>query len=326
MSGRPLPAGLRIIVAMDVLADVLRAMRSGLPRAARTDVRAPWGLRFPEINGVSFHVLVRGSCWLLPVGQLSEPTQLFPGDLVLVRDGSIHALADDPTSKLRDFEPVLDDPRSPIARVRLDGPGAEALLLCGGYQLGRGRTHPLLTELPEVLYLPERYGKHRSLKETVGLLGAELEDPRPGGGGIVPALVDALLLYILRAWFDDQPSEPHGWANALRDPAISAALASIHADPARRWTLQELSATARLGRSAFAQRFVSLVGVPPLTYLTWWRMTLAERRLRDSNDPLDVIGREIGYTSEFAFAKAFKREFTLPPGRYRQTLTGTQRS
>ncbi|MET9318288.1 AraC family transcriptional regulator [Kribbella sp. NPDC003505] len=310
---------------MDVLADVLHAMRSGLPRAARTDVRAPWGLRFPEINGASFHIVVRGSCWLLPIGHQPEPRQLFPGDLVLVRNGSVHALADDPASRLTDFEPLLDNPRSPIARVILDGPGAESLLLCGGYEFGRGRPHPLLTELPEVLCLPERSGKHHGLKATIELLGAELEDPRPGGGGIVPALVDALLLYILRAWLDDQPTETHSWANAFRDPAVSAALASMHADPGRRWTLQDLSATANLGRSAFAQRFASLVGVPPLTYLTWWRMTLAERRLRDSNVPLSIIGRELGYTSEFAFAKAFKRDFTLPPGRYRQTLTGTGR-
>jgi AraC-like DNA-binding protein len=180
-----------------------------------------------------------------------------------------------------------------------------------------------LNELPEVVHLPARHGMHRSLKATIDLLGAELEDPRPGSGGIVPALVDALLLYILRAWLDDQPSQPQGWAGAFRDPAISNALAAIHADPARRWTLRALSATAQLGRSTFAERFASLVGVPPLAYLTWWRMTLAERRLRDSDDPLDVIGREIGYTSEFAFAKAFKREFSLPPGRYRQTLTST---
>ncbi|MEN3269876.1 AraC family transcriptional regulator [Pseudonocardia sp.] len=306
---------------VDVLADALAAMRTGLPRSARTEVHAPWGLRFPQIDGVAFHVVVRGTCWLLPTSDRPGPTQLFPGDLVLVRDGSAHALADHPAAPLSDFNPVLDDPASPVGKVEIAGPGAATLLLCGAYQLGRGRAHPLMAELPDVVYLPARPGRHAGLKAAIDLLGAELEDPRPGGDGIVPSLVDAMLLYILRAWLDDLSAEPHGWASALLDPAVGSALAAVHAHPARRWTVRELSTTAGLSRSAFAQRFVALVGIPPLTYLTWWRMTLAERRLRDSGDPLDVIGRRIGYTSEFAFAKAFKREFGVPPGRYRQAVT-----
>jgi AraC-like DNA-binding protein len=314
-------AGLRVsIVVVDVLADALAAMRTGLPRSARTDVRAPWGLRFPEINGVAFHVVVRGTCWLLPASDRSNPTQLFPGDLVLMRDGTAHALADDPATPLTDFDPVLDDATSPIGQVEVNGPGAATLLLCGAYQLGRGRAHPLMDELPEIVYLPARPGRHAGLRAAIELLGAELDKPRPGGDGIVPALVDAMLLYILRAWLDDHAAAPSGWASALLDPALSSALAALHAHPSRRWTVQDLSAAAGLSRSAFAQRFVTLVGTPPLTYLTWWRMTVAERLLRNSADPLDVIGRQVGYVSEFAFAKAFKREFGVPPGRYRHAL------
>ncbi|MEU4287649.1 AraC family transcriptional regulator [Kribbella sp. NPDC026596] len=308
---------------MDVLADALAAMRAGLPRSARTDVRAPWGLRFPEINGMSFHVVVRGSCWLLPTGDRSQPTQLFPGDLVLLRDGSTHALADQPGTPLTDFDPVLSDPASPIGRVELDGPGAATLMLCGAYQLRRFRAHPLMAELPEVIYIPASRGAHPGLRAAIDLLGSELENARPGGAGIVPALVDAMLLYILRAWMDDHDSESHGWASALLDPAVGGALAAIHSDPARRWTVQDLSATVGLARSTFAERFVRLVGTPPLTYLTWWRMTIAERRLRHSSDPLDVLAREVGYASEFAFAKAFKRELGVAPGQYRRAVAPT---
>ncbi|HEU4949099.1 MAG TPA: AraC family transcriptional regulator [Kribbella sp.] len=310
---------------MDVLADALAAMRAGRPRSARTEVRAPWGLRFPEITGAAFHLVAQGTCWLLPAGDRAAPTQLFPGDVVLLRDGSAHALADDPGTPLADFRPELDDPTSPIGHVRLDGPGAAALLLCGAYQLGRDRPHPLMAELPEVMYLPAQAGRHSGLKATIDLLGAELEQRQPGGDGIVPALVDAMLLYILRAWVQRQAGEPRGWAHALMDPAVGRALAAIHAQPARPWTVQLLAATGGLSRSAFAQRFVALVGVPPLTYLTWWRMTTAERLLRDSDHRLDTVGRQIGYTSEFAFGKAFKREFGVSPGRYR-TGVASQRS
>ena len=306
--------------AMDVLADALAATRAGLPRSARTEVRAPWGLRFPEINGMSFHVVVRGSCWLLPVGDRSQPTQLFPGDVVLLRDGSMHALADQPGTPLTDFDPVLSDPASPIGRVELDGPGAATLMLCGAYQLRRFRAHPLTAELPEVMYIPARHGRHPGLRAAVDLLGSELEDARPGGAGIVPALVDAMLLYILRAWLEDQEADSRGWAGALLDPTVGGALAAVHADPARRWTVRDLSATVGLSRSTFAERFVALVGTPPLTYLTWWRMTIAEGRLRQSSDPLDVVARQVGYASEFAFAKAFKREFGTSPGQYRRTV------
>ena len=308
------------IGTVDVLADALAAMRVGLPRSARTEVRAPWDLRFPLIDGVAFHVVIHGTCWLSPIDDRSQAVQLFPGDLVMVRDGTEHALADDPATPLTDFDPELADPSSPIGRVELDGPGPATLMLCGAYQLGRGRAHPLWAELPDVVHVPARPARHVGLKAAIELLGAELETQRPGGDGIVPALVDAMLLYIVRAWLDEQTSLPVGWAGALLDPGIGGALAALHADPARRWTVRDLSATVGLSRSAFAERFTALVGSPPLTYLTWWRMTLAERRLRDSRDPLEVIGREIGYVSEYAFAKAFKREFGLAPGRYRHAV------
>jgi AraC-like DNA-binding protein len=137
---------------------------------------------------------------------------------------------------------------------------------------------------------------------------------------IVPALLDVLVLYILRAWFDEPAAHPPaaGWAAALRDPAVSAALSAIHRHPARPWTVAGLAARAGLSRAAFARRFAALVGQPPLAYLTWWRMTTAARLLRDSNAPLGAVAGRIGYTSEFAFAEAFKRAYGLAPGAYRR--------
>lgn len=151
------------------------------------------------------------------------------------------------------------------------------------------------------------------------LLGAELENPRIGSDGIVPALIDTLLLYILRAWLEDQPATAaDSWATALRDPAIAPALAAIHEDPAEQWTVEALAARAGLSRAAFARRFTALVGEPPLGYLTRWRMTAAARLLREGDVPLSTIAARTGYGSEFAFGKAFKREYGLAPGHYRR--------
>lgn len=301
---------------MDVLTDALAAMRAGQTRSARTEVRAPWGLRFPAVGGTTFHVLLWGRCWLLPPD--GEPVEMAAGDVTLLRHGNTVALADDPATPLRDFRPATWRTGQTIGRVDVEGNGERALLICGAYQLGRTRPHPLLAELPDLLLL--RAAETPGLARTVALLGEELEEARPGQDGVVPALVDAMLLLILRGWIERsaRAGAAPGWPGALTDAAIGGALARLHDDPGRAWTVAELGDRVGLSRSAFAQRFTALVGEPPLTYLTWWRMTVAGRLLRESDAPLSAVAKQVGYASEFAFAKAFKREFGIAPGRYRR--------
>ncbi len=302
-----------------MLADALQLMRTGDPGSARTEVHAPWGLRFRAITGATFHVVLEGGCWLL--SESAEPLALGSGDVVFLRRGSAHALADDPATPLVDFAPRQGEVPSTIGQVRVDGPGPRAVLLCGAYRLGNARPHPLMRELPDVVHLPARSYRHRALHHLIELIGDELHEPQPGRDGIVPALVDAMLLYILRAWIGRRTApgqSERGWAGALTDPAVGAALQDIHAAPARDWTVAELAARGGMSRSAFAHRFTTLVGEPPLTYLTWWRMTLAGRLLQESDAPLSAIAQRVGYTSEFAFAKAFKRQYGQAPGRYRR--------
>jgi AraC-like DNA-binding protein len=194
-------------------------------------------------------------------------------------------------------------------------------MLCGAYLLHRPRQHPLLNDLPYVIRVPARAGRHPQLRAAVDLLAHELEQAKPGSSAMLPALLDVLLLLILRAWFDDQAHNgaATGWAAALHDPAVAAALNAIHGEPGLQWTVAELGSRAGLSRAAFARRFTALVGQPPLAYLTWWRMTLAARLLRDPATPLAHVARQVGYTSEFAFAHAFKQEYGLPPGRFRRS-------
>jgi AraC-like DNA-binding protein len=298
---------------VDVLADVLAAVRTGQPRSVRTEVHAPWGLRFTGVAGAGFHVVLQGACWLLTPHR--PPLALTAGDVVFVRYRDVHALANDPATPLVETTPLQLAAAEPTGQFQLDGPGARTVLLCGAYLFAQIRSHPLLAALPEVIYLPAQLGKHPSLRAAVTLLGSEINTGEPGAAAVVPALNDALLIYILRAWLAEQPDS--GWAAALSDPIIAPALQSIHAEPRRAWTVAALGAQAGLSRAAFARRFTTLTGQPPLTYLTHWRMTLAARLLRDSDASLRAIGRQIGYDSPYAFAKAFKRWNGLAPGQYR---------
>ncbi|MEU6712328.1 AraC family transcriptional regulator [Nonomuraea sp. NPDC046802] len=299
---------------MDVLSDAITVMRAGRPHSNRHELRAPWGMRFTSADrGAGFHVVLQGSCWLLPPDG-APPVQLCVGDVVFLHGPGTHGLADSPTSPLADF-----DQRHQTAWP--SGDGALSVVLCGAYLLNGGRTHPLLSEIPPVVRLPARIGRHSSLRAVVDLLGDELERPRPGTGALVPALLDTLLLYMLRAWYAERADDPaaSGWTTALADPAITAAISAIHHAPERQWTVAELGARAGLSRAAFAGRFTALIGRPPLTYLTWWRMTIAARMLRESDTPVRVVARQTGYSSDVAFAAAFKREFGISPGRYRTT-------
>ncbi|MFG1826994.1 AraC family transcriptional regulator [Microbispora bryophytorum] len=309
---------------MDVLSDVVSTARTGLPHAALVTRSAPFGRWLPASQAAGFHVVLQGTCWLLPTE--TEPIALGPGDVAFLPRGSAHGLADTPSTPISDSSAPLTGIRYGDEEWPTDRRPA-AVMLCGAYLLDRSGPHPLLSELPEVVHLPARMGRHPELRAAVDLLGAELRlPPRPGADAALPTLLDLLLLYVLRSWFSEGRScddSRTGWVAALHDPSVAAALRAIHADPGRPWTVEELGRQARLSRAAFARRFTQLVGRPPLTYLTWWRLTTAARLLRSCDSPVSTIAQQVGYTSPYAFTHAFKRQYGTPPGAYRDRFTRT---
>jgi len=163
---------------VDVLADILAAMRVGSPVAAHTEAHAPWGLRFGHVTGAAFHVVLQGSCWLTPLPDDPtgfEPVQLGPGDVVLLGRGAAHAIVSAPGTPLTDFAPSRNSPSTPFGRVVLPGPGARSTIVCGAYRLQRHQPHPLLRDLPDVVHLSALPGRHSGLRAMVELLGDELE-------------------------------------------------------------------------------------------------------------------------------------------------------
>jgi len=304
---------------MDVLADVVSAMRTGPAFSGRTELSSPWGLRFTQAVGAQFHVVIHGSCWLLPPDE-GPPLALAPGDVVLLPQGLPHAIADHPQTPLIDMPALFTDGAIFPSGHTAEGTGARSVVLCGVYQWNRERPHPMFRGLPPVLHLPAKPGAHYALHTVVTLLREEIEAHRPGSTAVVPALVDTLFVLILRSWLDEQSTHPEQrrWSQALSDTVVRHALEVMHADPGRGWTVAELATAVGLSRAAFARRFTTAVGEPPLNYLTRWRMTTAARLLRTDSAPVASIAQQVGYTSEFAFAKAFKRDYGIAPGHYRR--------
>ncbi|MGW7386687.1 AraC family transcriptional regulator [Streptomyces sp. NPDC054794] len=298
---------------MDVVSDAISAVRAGRPSSNRLRVSGKWCVRLAPYEGAGFHVVLGGGCRLLPDGG-GEPVALGTGDVVLLPHGAGHVLADGPVGAAElgravPFEEVRE------ADVRAAGSGPAVELLCGKYRLDRSRTHPLMAELPEVVHLPNRFGAHPELRSAVDLLARELTGSRPGAALALPSLLDLLLIYLVRAWMTE--AEAGAWPAVLADPVTTAALRALHAAPAAPWTNARLATEAGVSRATLARRFTTLVGRPPMAYLTWWRLTLAATRLRTSDAPLATVARETGYATPYALSHAFSREFGVTPGKYR---------
>src|SRR3954447_14070182 len=302
---------------MDVLAEILAVAGVRGTVAARVDAAEPWGLHLDRVAGAAFHAITSGVAWLRAPGQ--DPVHLVPGDVVLLATGAAHGLASTPEADLEPFDHVAAEQAFEGRGVMQVGTGeARTRILCASYSQEAATLTPLLTLLPDVLHLPAGSGQ-RGVEDVLRLLATELADPQPATATVLDRLVDVLLIQLMRAWRPaSAPDVPASWLTGLRDPVVAAALQAMHGAPGRPWTIDSLAGEVGVSRATLARRFPALVGATPAAYLARWRMDLAARQLRDTDQPLEAIARQVGYTSEYAFSRAFSRSRATPPGRYRR--------
>jgi AraC-like DNA-binding protein len=302
---------------VDALSYVLAANRVTGMVAMQLRARGSWGLAGDGIHDAAFLVVAQGSCWLRVAGH--SPIQLVRGDVVMLPGGSAHALTSSRNGRARPARELLAQrPAGEDGVVDLGGSGPVVHLIHGQFTFEHDQPHPVLSLLPPLLYIPGAPAGAAELAAVVQMLATELARPQPGSDTVVARLADILFVHILRAWVTAGHDPGPSWLGALRDSQIGTALARLHAHPDRPWTTESIAAEVAMSRAAFARRFTRLVGEAPLAYLTRWRLNLAARRLRDTDQPIAVVAGQVGYGSEYSFSRAFTRFHGQPPGRYRR--------
>jgi AraC-like DNA-binding protein len=302
---------------MDVLSDVLASVRIGSAVIGRANLRAPWGISVDPMRNAAVHVVQQGECWLRLAGG-TEPIRLSEGDVILVAAGVGHSLGAPSDAPVSPIATVLSAKLSENDQPRGNG---VTTLLCAKYALDGAGPHPMISLLPPLIHLTrEQIDANESLRLAMELLRVEASDDLTGHDIVAPRLLDSVLVFLLRAWIENQAPGTAGWFGALRDKGIARALRFIHERPADPWTVASLADGASQSRATFARRFARLVGEPPLAYVTRWRMNLAARALRETSRTIDEIGRAVGYESAPSFSQAFSRLVGQAPGRYRSSF------
>lgn len=310
---------------MDVLTDVVESVRLRSAVHGRWECSAPWGLVFDGWPAhACFYVITRGSA-VIEVDGLDRPLHISGSELVLLAKGQRHVIRDSVGTTPRAASEVLES--CPMRRncqpggvFEYGGGGARATFVTGCFAFD-APDNPLIAALPPVIHVSGDHGPPRGwLEASLQFMADEMANGNVGAETVVGRLADILLVQAVRAHIAQDGDGVHGWLRGLRDPQIGQALALMHERPGDAWTVDLLASRVAMSRSAFAAKFASLVGQPPLTYLTEWRMHRASRLLATSLLRVHEIAAQVGYDTESAFHKAFKRALGVAPSVYRRAL------
>jgi AraC-like DNA-binding protein len=303
----------------DPLGEALHFLRMSGAFYCRSELSAPWGMTLPAMpDYVWFHVVTAGQALLDVDG--GDATPLRPGDLALVPHGRGHRLVSEPAAAapgILELERELVSDRYEI--LRHGGGGAPTIMICGAVRFGHPAARKIVDLLPPTIHIAAAESAQTDwMHATLRLMAAEARELRPGGETVVTRLGDILVIQAIRAWIDSDPVARTGWLGALHDRQVGRAIALIHREPARAWTVASLAGEVAMSRSAFAARFTELVQEPPMEYVTRWRMHLALTALREDGATVAELSDRLGYRSEAAFARAFKRVVGVAPGAARR--------
>jgi AraC-like DNA-binding protein len=307
---------------MDAVAGLLDGPRARGAFLLRTQLEPPWSMRIADEAPLCLIAVTRGKAWLMP--EDGAALRLGPGDVAVIRGPDPYVLADEPGTKpqviiLPGNRCVTPDGQEvelmSYMGVRTWGnsPVGSTVMLSGTYELEGEVSRRLLNALPPLLVLPSDEWE----SPLVGLLAEEIVKDDPGQEAVLDRLLDLLLIAVLRAWFARPDGDAPGRYRAYTDPVVGKALRLIHDDPARPWTVAELAAEAGVSRAALARRFTELVGEPPMTFLTDWRLSLAADLLLEPDATIGSVAYQVGYSTPFALSTAFKRVRGISPKQHR---------
>src|SRR6266487_5814635 len=303
----------------DVLGDVLRSIHLHSTLYCRANMGAPWGFRISGREVVSFHIVTGGSCWRTAEG-IEEPVLLTEGDLAILPHGHVHTMTDHPKSPVTMLEDLR--PKQPVEKDGIFysvGHGAVTTLVCGGLELDDYSTNPLYSILPAFIHMSSKDEYSVPwLRAIVELVRVEASTYRVEAETVITRLSELLFIQAVRAYIRTIGDRNVGWLGALKDPQIGQALGLIQLQPDEQWTVGSLACRVSLSRSAFSAKFRQLVGEPPMQYITRVRLTKAAASLRTQPVTLVNVATSVGYESEVAFSKVFKRYFGIAPGAYRR--------
>jgi AraC-like DNA-binding protein len=305
------------LLSMDLLAEVLALSDVRGAVGARIEAGDDWGWWWSSATPrASLHAVTAGTVWAGLPGR--PPLQLMPGDVILLPGGTEHAIGSAPDAVARTSAAAFDAWRSTGHGAVSIGTGpARARILCAEYDHDQAVSTQVLAMLPEVVHLHAAGDADGLAQDTVRLIGRELAAPRAASSVVLDRLIDVLLIHVLRAWLASGEAAGPSWLGAMSDSIVGAAVTRLHEEPARPWTTAGLAREIGASRATLSRRFAAVTGESPAAYLTRWRMDLAARRLRDTNDGLDVIAASVGYSSGYAFSRAFRRARSQPPGQFR---------
>jgi len=319
-------------MSVDVLSDVLRAVRLTGAVYYDFELSDPWVAEAPPSRDIAatvmpgsqrvieYHVIARGSAWGHAVGH--DPIRLREGDFLVFPQGDPHVLSSAPGMRATPTMPVATHPPTPLPLVyELGGGGPErARIVCGFLGCDDRPFNPLLSALPPVIHLSSAAGA----TPAVGWLGTLLQiavkesgGARAGGENVLARVSELMFVEVVRRYVESLPPAQIGWLSGLRDPIVGHALTALHGEPAGSWTVEQLARLVGLSRSVLAERFAAMVGQAPMQYLALWRMQLASRMLREGR-PVAAVAGAVGYESEAAFSRAFKKLVGQPPAAWKK--------
>ncbi len=324
---------------MDALSDVLRIVQ--LTGAVYLDgaLSAPWCVIVPANSAlcsaylppservVSFHLVTEGRCWAMLPHDSASALQVDAGDLIVVPQGETHVLGSSTELSPVLLAPLLADKveaaPGEVMKIAYGSGGALTRMVCGFIATQDIARNPLLSALPRLFKVGMRGSSAAWLESSLRFATEEAASVRAGSATVLSKLSELVFVEAVRRYVDTMPDDRKGWLAGLRDRFVARALTLMHGRPAHPWTVEDLARRVGMSRSGLAQRFTDLLGVPPMQYLAQWRLQLAAQQLRLSDRPLASVAEDVGYESEAAFNRAFKREFGVPPATWRRNANGS---